>query len=95
MEIEDLAEHCERQIDRLPKTSKESEEHLLTLAIIKTNRKCFEELDKKDKQIDLMSKYWNAGLAKCDNCDKIVEKYKKNKCQDCIKQYFVELVEKE
>lgn len=95
MEIKELAEHCKRQLDRLPKTSKGYEEHLLTLAIIKTNRKYFEELDKKDKQIDLMAKYWNAGLAKCDNCDKIVEKYKKNKCQDCIKQYFAGLAGKE
>lgn len=35
------------------------------------------DLVKADKQIDLMAKYWNNGLAKCDNCDKIVEKYKK------------------
>lgn len=49
----------------------------------------------KDKQIDLMAKYWNASLAKCDNCDKMVEKYEKNNCQDCIKQYFAGLVEKE
>ena len=53
------------------------------------------ELEKKDKQIDLMAKYWNAGLAMCDNCDKIVEKYEKNNCENCIKQYFADLVEKE
>lgn len=52
-------------------------------------------LKQKDKQIDLMAKYWNAGLAMCDNCDKIVEKYEKNNCENCIKQYFADLVEKE
>ena len=53
------------------------------------------EIEKKDKQIELMAKYWNTGLAMCDNCDKIVEKYEKNNCQDCIKQYFADKVEKE
>ena len=47
------------------------------------------------KQIDLMAEYWNTGLAMCDNCDRIVEKYEKNNCKDCIKQYFAGLVEKE
>ena len=47
------------------------------------------------KQIDLMAEYWNTGLAMCDNCDRIVEKYEKNNCKDCIKQYFARLVEKE
>ena len=46
------------------------------------------ELQQKDKQIDLMAEYWNIGLAMCDNCDKIVEKYEENTCKDCIKQYF-------
>ena len=45
------------------------------------------------KQIDLMAEYWNTGLAMCDNCDRIVEKYEKNNCQDCIKQYFADKVE--
>lgn len=53
------------------------------------------EIEEKDKQIDLMAKYWNTGLAMCDNCGKIVEKYEKNKCENCIKQYFADLVEKE
>lgn len=52
------------------------------------------KIKKKDKQIELMAKYWNTGLAMCDNCDKIVEKYEKNNCQDCIKKYFADLVEK-
>ncbi len=42
------------------------------------------------KQIDLMAEYWNTGLAMCDNCDRIVEKYEKNNCKDCIKQYFAD-----
>lgn len=45
--IEDLKEHCEKQLERLPKRSKMYEEHLLTLNIIN-------ELQQKDKQIDLM-----------------------------------------
>ena len=47
-----------------------------------------ERIRKKDRQIELMAKYWNTGLAMCDNCDKIVEKYEENNCQDYIKQYF-------
>ena len=46
------------------------------------------ELQQKDKKIDLMAEYWNTGLAMCDNCDKIVEKYEENTCKECIKQYF-------
>lgn len=48
--------------------------------------KCKNQL--KDKQIDLMAEYWNTGLAMCDNCDKIIEKYEENTCKECIKQYF-------
>jgi len=47
-----------------------------------------EENKKKDEIIELMAEYWHAGLAMCDNCDKIVENYDKNNCKDCIKQYF-------
>ena len=46
------------------------------------------ELQQKDKKIDIMAEYWNTGLAMCDNCDKIVEKYEENTCKECIKQYF-------
>lgn len=52
-------------------------------------KKC-DLIKQKDKQIELMAKYWNTGLAMCDNCDKIVEKYEKNNCKDCIKQYFAD-----
>lgn len=99
MEIKELAEHCKRQLDRLPKTSKEYEEHLLTLAIIKTNRKYFKELDKKGKIIDLMAEYIATldieedicANIENDNCDKMAL----GECEECIKQYFAELVEKE
>lgn len=87
MEIKELEEHCERQLDRLPKTSKGYEEHLLTLAIIKTNRIYFNELDKKEKQIDLMAEIF----------------YKKFKAEllleygfegeEQLKQYFKEIAE--
>ena len=53
------------------------------------------EIEKKDKQIDLMAKYWNAGLAMCENCEKIVGNYDENKCKNCIKQYFEREVEDE
>lgn len=55
MKIEDLKAHCVEQMRKLPKTSKMYEEHLLTLAIIDTNKKYFDEIEKKDKQIDLMA----------------------------------------
>ena len=51
-------------------------------------------IKEQEKQIDLMAKYWNTGLAMCDNCDKIVEKYEKNNCENCIKQYFADLAER-
>ena len=50
-------------------------------------------IKEQQKQIDLMAEYWNNGLAMCDNCEKIVENYDKNKCKDCIKQYFARKVE--
>lgn len=43
-------------------------------------------------QIDLMAEYWNAGLAMCENCDKIVKNFDENKCKNCIKQYFTNKV---
>ena len=46
--IDDLKEHCKRQLERLPKGSKMYEEHLLTLDII-------EALKERNIQIDLMA----------------------------------------
>lgn len=57
-------------------------------------KKLTSEIEKKDKQIDLMAEYWNTGLAMCDNCDRIVEKYEENNCKNCIKQYFADLAER-
>lgn len=96
MEIYELEEHCERQLDRLPKTSKGYEEHLLTLAIIKTNRQYFNELDKKDKQIDLMAQCIDIELSSLrlsiilNKNVKPLESYK-----DEIKQYFEKKAEQE
>ena len=56
MKVQDLKEHCEQQIKRLPKNSKMYEEHLLTLAIIETNVKYYDEIDKLNKMIDLILK---------------------------------------
>lgn len=94
MEIKELEEHCERQLDRLPKTSKGYEEHLLTLAIIKTNRIYFNELDKKDKQIDLYIEelICNEFDRCCQECCKECEK-DKDTLRNCIKQYFERKVE--
>ena len=56
MKVQNLKEHCEQQIKRLPKSSKMYEEHLLTLAIIETNKKYYDEIDKLNKTIDLILK---------------------------------------
>lgn len=56
MKVQNLKEHCEQQIKRLPKNSKMYEEHLLTLAIIETNKKYYDEIDKLNKTIDLILK---------------------------------------
>lgn len=78
---------------------KEQQEEIVNLknknVLIKRYFKKCDLIKQLKKQIDLMAKYWNTGLAICDNCDKIVEKYEKNNCKDCIKQYFADLVEKE
>lgn len=94
MEIKELEEHCERQLNRLPKTSKGYEEHLLTLAIIKTNKQYFNELDKKDKQIDLMAQCIDKELSSARLGELLnknvnpLETYKED-----IKQYFERKVE--
>ena len=97
--IENFAVVRKEYLDTALSLIKEQEEKIEKLknkeVLIKRYFKKCDLIKQKDKQIDLMAKYWNAGLAKCDNCDKIVEKYKKNKCQECIKQYFAGLVEKE
>lgn len=85
---------------KLPKTSKMYEEHLLTLAIIDTNKKYFDEIEKKDKMIDFMAewidnhtKYYDEDGCYCEVekeiCKKDIE------CEDCIKQYFERKVENE
>lgn len=56
MKVEDLQAHCVEQMRKLPKTSKMYEEHLLTLAIIDTNKKYFDEIERKDKIIEEMAK---------------------------------------
>lgn len=58
-------------------------------------KKLILEIEKKDKMIDLMTKYWQSGLAICENCINIVENYDKEKCKQCIKQYFKRKVENE
>lgn len=109
MKIEDLKAHCVEQMRKLPKTSKMYEEHLLTLAIIDTNKKYFDEIEKKDEIIDLMadliyeiSKVYPGTVFHSlthngfdlSKCDgSCPEKFKI--CKDCIKQYFERKIEDE
>ena len=85
--IKELKEHCERQLNKLPKGSKTYEEHLLTLNIIET-------LKEKDKQIDELVKYIDSNnYVDNEECqfqwDFKIEKCAGNgDCKDCIKQYF-------
>ena len=55
MKIEELQAHCVEQMRKLSKGSKMYEEHLLTLAIIDTNKKYLNEIDKLNKIIDLIA----------------------------------------
>lgn len=54
MKIEELQAHCVEQMRKLPRGSKMYEEHLLTLSIIDTNKKYFNEIDKLSKIINYM-----------------------------------------
>ena len=46
------------------------------------------EIEKKDKIIDEMAKYWQSGLSYCEDCDRIIEDYDSQRCETCIKEYF-------
>ena len=90
-----LAKSCaDRTLDRETLKNQENE-NLEAL-----HRAYNEELDKKNKQIDLMAEY----ISKRDVEEDICMKNKTNpdwcnedytNCQDCIKKYFADLVEKE
>lgn len=88
MKIEDLKAHCVEQMRRLPKTSKMYEEHLLTLSIIDTNKKYFNEIDKLNKMIDLILDKFKEGTeyyySEFDYMDK-----------EQLKQYFERKVKDE
>lgn len=66
------------------------------LSLIKEQQ---EKMDKKDKQIDLMAEFIATldieedicANIENDNCDKMAF----GECENCIKQYFADLVEKE
>lgn len=101
MKIEDLQAHCVEQMRRLPKTSKMYEEHLLTLAVIDTNKKYFDEIEKRDKIIDLMAEFIFQNIdVEEDICDSAYVECTQETSQDitcinCIKQYFERNVENE
>ena len=90
-----LAKSCaDRTLDRETLKNQENE-NLEAL-----HRAYNEELDKKNKQIDVMAEY----ISKRDVEEDICMKNKTNpdwcnedytNCQDCIKKYFADLVEKE
>lgn len=87
MKIEDLKAHCVEQMRRLPKTSKMYEEHLLTLSIIDTNKKYFNEIDKLNKMIDLILDKFKEGTeyyySKFDYMDKEqLKQYFERKCEE-------------
>lgn len=87
MKIEDLQAHCVEQMRKLPRGSKMYEEHLLTLSIIDTNKKYFNEIDKLNKMIDLILDKFKEGTeyyySEFDYMDK-----------EQLKQYFEELAER-
>ena len=101
MKVEDLQAHCVEQMRKLPKTSKMYEEHLLTLAIIDTNKKYFDEIERKDKIIEEMARFMTNKDIDEDICSyQVVEHCKDeehgvttNVCINCIKQYFERKVE--
>lgn len=84
--IKELKEHCERQLNKLPKGSKTYEEHLLTLNIIET-------LKEKDKQIekvlDLIFEYGqiDGGHHKAWVIDQILKILTKDKYDEWVKNY--------
>ena len=86
MKIEDLQAHCVEQMIKLPRGSKMYEEHLLTLSIIDTNKKYFNEIDKLNKMIDLILDKFKEGTeyyySEFDYMDK-----------EQLKQYFERKVE--
>lgn len=87
MKIEDLQAHCVEQMRKLPRGSKMYEEHLLTLSIIDTNKKYFNEIDKLNKMIDLILDKFEEGTeyyySEFDYMDK-----------EQLKQYFERKVKK-
>lgn len=101
MKVEDLQAHCVEQMRKLPKTSKMYEEHLLTLAIIDTNKKYFDEIERKDKIIEEMARFITNKDIDEDICRYQVAEHCKdeeygvttNVCINCIKQYFERKVE--
>ena len=91
------------KIDTVLSLIKEQEEEIEKYEKIYKEYDCYrwvKELNKKDKQIDLMAEY----ISKRDVEEDICMKNKTNpdwcnedytNCQDCIKKYFAGLVEKE
>lgn len=87
-ELEELSQAIETVLSLIKEQQEEIEGLKNKEVLIKRYFKKCDLIKQLTKQIDLMAEYWNTGLAMCDNCDKIVEKYEKNNCQNCIKQYF-------
>ena len=86
-ELQDILKEKDREIDCLKKAGKATEE------VYKR------ELEKKEKQIDLMAEYIATLDIEEDICSKIknehCDKMNFGECEDCIKQYFKSKAEKE
>lgn len=89
-ELEELSQAIDTVLSLIKEQQGEIEGLKNKEVLIKRYFKKCDLIKQLTKQIDLMAEYWNTGLAMCDNCDRIVEKYEKNNCKDCIKQYFAD-----
>lgn len=62
--------------------------------VLKASKIILNELDKKDKIIDMMAKYIRAGDIEEDICKDIEECIPENlQCENCIKEYFYKKAE--
>lgn len=72
--IKELKEHCERQLNKLPKGSKTYEEHLLTLNIIETLKEKDKYIKHSEEITTDMNEDINKLLSEIEEKDKQIEK---------------------
>lgn len=99
-----LSEEEKKAIERLEKRIKDNEDYKTTQVwltddivavdtVLNLITKLQKENEEKDKQIDLMAEYINEIDVSEDICEE--RTMCDEDCEECIKQYFAELVEKE